>query len=96
MKNFHAPIIEFLNYYASTLNNEQVQGILKKLAVDNEAEAKELLNFLDAMCLQVLTDAKIGIIVSQQTVTSYDAEKVCNEIERYLDEIGYGYLTAES
>ena len=96
MKNLHAPIIEFLNYYASTLNNEQVQNILNKMAVDNEAEAKALLEFLDSMCGQVASDTKSGIIVSQQTVTTYDAEKVCNEVERYLDANGYGYLTDES
>lgn len=96
MKNLHAPIVEFLSYYARTLDNELVQGILSKMAVDNEAEAKELLEFLDPMCSQVANDAKAGIIVSQQAVTTYDAEKVCNEVERYLDKIGYSYLTDES
>lgn len=96
MKNLHAPIVDFLIYYARALNNEQVQAILGKMSVDNEAEAKELLGFLDPMCSQVANDSKAGIIISQQAVTTYDAEKVCNEVERYLDNIGYGHLTDEA
>ena len=95
MNKIHTPTLEFLSYYADTLNSVEVKDILNKKRINTEHEAKSLLKFLDEMCVQVAKDTNAGVVVLRQKVATYDAEKVCSVIEDYLEDIGYGYLTEE-
>jgi len=93
MKNIHQPIIEIMAYYAKELDNKKVQEILQKESIDTELEAKEILNFLDSMCEQVAVDSKSNIVVLRQPIHTTDAEKVCDVMEDFIEELGYGHLT---
>ena len=79
-------------YYAKKLGAVEVQKILGKESIDSEHEAKSILNFLDQMCPKVAEDAANGVVVLNQVVHTTDAEKVCNVIEDYIEEAGYGNL----
>ncbi len=76
-------------HYAAELKNESVLSILKKESVDNETEARDVLTFLDSMCAKIATDAKENVIVLHQPIHTTDAEKICDVIEDYLEELGY-------
>ena len=95
MKNFHPPIIEFMNHYAAVTESATVQGILDKRSVDSEAEARAMLEFLDLMCSRVAEDTKRGVVVGNQRVVTSDAEKVCEAVESYLEELGYDDLMSD-
>ena len=92
MKNIHKPIIDFMSYYAKKLNDESVLSVLKKLSIESEDEAKNVLSFLNNMCDLVLEDSKNSIVVLNQAVCTTDAEKVCDVIEDYIEDIGYEHL----
>lgn len=92
MKNIHKPIIDFMVYYAGKLQDESVLSILNKLSIENEGEAKSILVFLNSMCDHVVEDSKNGVVVLNQAVCTSDAEKVCDVIEDYIEEIGYEHL----
>jgi len=92
MKNIHQPIKDILSYYANILKNERVIEILNKESIDSKNEAKELYLFLEPMCNKIAEDAKNGTTVLRQPIHTTDAEKICNIIEDYIEEIGYENL----
>lgn len=92
MKNIHQPILDIMKYYASELGRETVKSVIKKQAIESEDEAKEILIFLDEMCSKVSVDAKENVIILNQPIHTSDAEKVCDVIEDYIEELGYGNL----
>ncbi len=92
MKNIHKPIIDFMAYYAKQLNDETVLRVLSNLSINTEDEAKRVLSFLEIMCDHVIEDAKNNVVVLNQSVCTSDAEKVCDVIEDYIEEIGYEHL----
>ncbi len=92
MKNIHKPILDFMSYYAKKLGDDNVISVLDKLSIDNEDEAKKLLSFLNEMCSHVKQDSSNNVVVLNQVVCTSDAEKVCDIIEDYIEEIGYENL----
>ena len=81
-----------MTYYAKEFGAVEVQKILEKESIDSEHEAKSILNFLGQMCPKVAEDATNGVVVLNQVVHTTDAEKVCNVIEDYIEDAGYGDL----
>jgi hypothetical protein len=92
MKNIHQPILDIMKYYAAELGSETVKVVMEKQAIESEDEAKEILIFLDEMCSKVSIDAKDNVVVLNQPIHTSDAEKVCDVIEDYIEELGYGNL----
>jgi hypothetical protein len=92
MKKIHKPILDFMSHYARKFEDDVVLSVLDKLAIENEEEAIKVLSFLNTMCDHVATDANNNMVVLNQTVCTADAEKVCDAIEDYIEEIGYEHL----
>lgn len=92
MKNMHQPILDIMKHYAGELGSETVKVVLEKRAIESVDEAKEVLHFLDEMCNKVSIDAKENVVVLNQPIHTSDAEKVCDVIEDYIEELGYGNL----
>jgi len=92
MKNIHQSILDFVLYYAQKLKNEVVLSVLTKQKIDNEAEARAVLLFLNDMSNRVIIDVKHDVVVLNRKVQTSDAEKVCNVVEGYIEDSGYAYL----
>lgn len=92
MKNIHKPILDFMFFYAQKLDNENVIAVLEKQAIDNEDEARAIVSFLNIMCELVQKDSMKDVVVLNQVVCTSDAEKVCDVMEDYIEEIGYEHL----
>lgn len=92
MKNIQPLIKKFMAHYASEFDAIEIQKILAKESIDSKDEAKSIIDFLNRMCPKVAEDAKKNVRVLNQVVHTTDAEKVCNEMEDYIEEIGYGDL----
>ncbi|MET1257593.1 hypothetical protein [Aliikangiella maris] len=92
MKNIHQPIKDIMSYYASNLENKSVLEILEKQSIDSEQEAKEVIAFLNLMSDKIAEDSKDNIVVLQQPIHTTDAEKICDVIEDYIEELGYEHL----
>ncbi|WP_444929443.1 hypothetical protein ACJJIF_16625 [Microbulbifer sp. SSSA002] len=90
MKNIHQPIKDIISYYASKLSNQEVLDILQKNSIESKREAKDILLFLDSMCIEISKDAQNNTLVLRQPIKTVDAEKVCDIIEDYIEAIGYG------
>ncbi|WP_444943399.1 hypothetical protein ACJJIK_16845 [Microbulbifer sp. ZKSA006] len=90
MKNIHQPIKDIMSYYASKLSNQEVLDILQKNSIESKREAKDILLFLDSMCIEISKDAQNNTLVLRQPIKTVDAEKVCDIIEDYIEAIGYG------
>lgn len=89
MKTLHKPIFEIMVHYAEKLENKEVVDILKKMSVDDEIEANAMVKFLDDLCDAVAEDSKAGVAVLNQPIHTVDAEKVCDVMYDYLDDLGY-------
>ncbi|QFT53278.1 hypothetical protein [Microbulbifer sp. THAF38] len=89
MKNIHQPIKDIMSYYAQKLSNQKVLNILQKDSIESEDEAKDILLFLDSMCTEIAQDAQNNVVVLRQPIKTSDAEKICDVIEDYIEEIGY-------
>jgi len=92
MKNIHQPIKDIMSYYATKLENKNVQVVLKNESISSEQEAKDVLLFIDLMCKKIAEDEKKNVIVLHQSIRTTDAEKICDVIEDYIEELGYEYL----
>ncbi|TMO00088.1 hypothetical protein [Pseudoalteromonas sp. S558] len=92
MKNIHQPIKDIMSYYASSLENKNVLAILEKQSIDSEQEAKEVITFLDLMSDKIAEDSKANVVVLQQPIHTTDAEKICDVLEDYIEELGYEHL----
>lgn len=93
MRDLHPPILQLLGYYARKTNSQPVLAILAKRDIDDEAEAKELLAFLDVMSDAIAVDAKSQVaVLENEHVHTSDAVKVSEVIESYLEARGYGHL----
>ena len=92
MKNIHQPIKDIMKHYAAELEDEKILSVLQKESIDSESEAKDVLVFLDSMCKRIAIDAKRNVIILHQPVHTTDAEKICNVIEDYIEDLGYGHL----
>ena len=92
MKNIHQPIKDIMRHYATELKDEKILSVLQKESIDSESEAKDVLVFLDSMCKKIAIDAKENVIILHQPVHTTDAEKICNVIEDYIEDLGYGHL----
>ena len=78
--------------YATELECENILSILKNESIDSEEEARDMLGFLDSMCEKIAIDAKENLVILNQPIHTTDAEKICDVIEDYLEELGYGHL----
>lgn len=92
MKNIHQPIKDIMSHYASNPENINVLAVLEKESIDSEQEAKAVLAFLDLMSDKIAEDAKSNVVVLQQPIHTTDAEKICDVIEDYIEELGYEHL----
>lgn len=89
MKTLHKPILDIMTYYAEKFESKEVMGILKKMSVDDEVEAKAMVKFLGDLCDAVAEDSEAGVVVLNQPIHTVDAEKVCDVMYDYLDGLGY-------
>ena len=94
MKNFHPPILRILRHYANIADASEVVNVLNKATVDSAHEARVLYEFLGTLCDLVAADAKKGVVVLNQPIETADAEKVCEVVEDYLNELGYEQVTS--
>ena len=94
MKDFHPPILKLLRHYATAANASEVLVLLSKGAVDSAHEAKLLYDFLATFCELVAVDAQSEVTVLNQPIHTTDAEKVCEVVEDYLNELGYEQITS--
>jgi len=92
MKNIHKPIIDFMYQYAEKINDKGALTLIKRLSIDSESEAKNMLTFLELMCSHVLEDSKDNVVILNQPVCTSDLEKVCDVIEDHIEDIGYEHL----
>lgn len=92
MKNIHKPILDIMFHYASQLENDDVLNILEKKSIESKTEAECILQFLDNLCEKIAEDSINKIVILNQPIHTTDAEKVCNIIEDYIEELGYGDL----
>ena len=89
MNHVNDPMKKIMAHYAKELDDKAVLSILEKGAIESEDEAKDTLSFLDSMCDRIAEDTEAGIVVLNQPIHTTDAEKICDAIEDYIEELGY-------
>lgn len=93
MRNFHSPVQKLIEHYARKSDDQLVLSLLAKGDVSNETEAKALLDFLEVMSDAVAMDARNHVsVLGNEMVHTSDAVKICQLVESYLEERGFGHL----
>ncbi len=90
--NFHQPIKNIANFYADKLQDRTIPTLLDKQILENESEAKHILEFCEKMFDLAIDFEKQGEMVLGEPAIVYDVEKVYSVLNDFVSEQGYDYL----
>lgn len=90
--NFHQPILDLANFYATELNDSEVLEALTKNTINSESSAKHILSFCDEMFDLAVKYEQERVMVLGSEAKAYDVEKVYSVLNDWVSEQGYDYL----
>ena len=94
MTNLDPVVVTYVEYYAQYAALELTRAILARGMVQDDSEAKTILDVIDAMYARLDADVHSGVVVYRQPIQAYDADKVAETIVAWLEDSGYERVTS--
>ncbi len=84
--NFHQPILDPANFYASELNDTETLEVLAKNTISSESSAKHILSFCEEMFDLAVKYENEKVMVLGSEAKVYDVEKVYSVFNDWVSE----------